>query len=298
MATFDTLDLEFMGVEQLIAAYAVELDDGWLLVEPGPASSVDDLDRQAAGCGLGPENLRGIFVTHVHLDHAGAAGTLARRSGCPVWVHPEGRRHLADPEAKLLPSAKRLYGDLMETLWGRIEAVPADQLRTVEDGETVRIGGVEVRGWHTPGHAKHHVCWQIGDAIATGDVAGVRFPGADHVLPPTPPPDIDVAAWRRSIRTVRSLAPARLLLAHYGAVDDVDRHLDELEGRMVRWWALARDAAAEEAGPEALAVRLLELDEVELTSAGVGPGATERYRRLCPMDANAAGLYRNAVAAG
>jgi glyoxylase-like metal-dependent hydrolase (beta-lactamase superfamily II) len=233
-----------------------------------------------------------VFATHVHLDHAGGAGVLAQQTGCAVFCHPVGAPHLDDPAAKLLPSAERLYGDMMEPLWGKTVGVPNDQIRTVDDGEAVTIDGLEIVGWHTPGHANHHVAWQIGDAVATGDVAGVRFPGATHVLPPMPPPDIDVEKWRQSLALLRRLEPSRLLLTHFGAVDDPMRHIDELEDRLVRWTEVARRTVANGGDKSALGVELLRIDEEEMEASEVSAEAAERYRRLCPVKESSVGLFR------
>jgi len=287
-----TIDLKLMGAGQVIGAFVVPSGDGGcLLIETGPASCLEALIGGMAEAGFAPEDLRAIMLTHIHLDHGGAAGTLARRTGCEVWVHPEGATHLIDP-SKLLASAERLYGDKMIPLWGRTESVPAGQVRLVADGERMRIGSTEVIGWFTPGHAVHHVAWQVGGAVATGDVAGVRFPGATHVLPPTPPPDIDVAAWQASLARLRELAPERLLLTHFGAFDDPTRHIDELEDRLLRWVEVARQATARGSSVSELAEELTRLDEIEMRASGVGPEAKARYDRLCPMDGNAPGLAR------
>jgi len=287
-----TLDLEFSGARELIASFLVPLGDGFALFDPGPASAVDSIERRAGESGFRLEDLRAVFATHVHLDHAGGAGSLARRTGCPVFCHPVGAPHLGDPAAKLLPSAERLYGDLMEPLWGTTVGVPEAQLRTVDDGEKVTIDGFEVIGWHTPGHANHHVAWQIGDAVATGDVAGVRFPGATHVLPPMPPPDIDVEKWRESLDVLRRLDPSRLLLTHFGAFDDPMRHLDELEERLLRWTEVARRVVSDGGDQTAVGVELERIDAEEMEASKVAPDVVERYRRLCPVKESSVGLFR------
>lgn len=292
MSEIQTLDLEFFGTAGLIASFLAPTDGGFVLFDPGPASVIDSVERKVGDAGYELSDLHAVFATHVHLDHAGAAGVLARRTGCRVYCHPLGAAHLQDPAAKLLPSAERLYGDMMEPLWGTTAGVPDDRLRTVDDGEPVAIDGIEVVGWHTPGHAVHHVAWQIGDAVATGDVAGVRFPGATHVLPPMPPPDIDVELWRNSLTTLRRLAPRRLLLTHFGAFDDTVRHLDELEERLLRWTEVARRVVSNGGNTEALGVELERIDDEEMEHSSVPPDAVTRYRRLCPMKENSAGLFR------
>ena len=292
MTDIKTLDIEFFGTTELVASFLVPADGGFALFDPGPASGVATLERRVEEAGFALGDLRGVFATHVHLDHAGAAGVLSLKTGCPIFVHPIGAPHLVDPGSKLLPSAERLYGDMMEPLWGKTLGVPEDSARPVTDGETVTLGGLEVVAWHTPGHAVHHVAWQIGDAVVTGDVAGVRFPGADHVLPPMPPPDIDIDAWRESLATLRRLEPERLLLTHFGEFRDPARHLDELEDRMERWTDIARRVVAEGGDREVLGAELKALDEREMASADVSDEAIERYRRLCPVKESSTGLYR------
>ena len=295
MDGIQTFDLDFLGTTDLIAAFLVPADRGFVLFESGPASSVGAVERGVENAGYVIEDLLAVFVTHVHLDHSGGAGVLSQRTGCPVFCHPSGAEHLADPEKKLLPSAERLYGDMMEPLWGTTVSVPSAQLKAVDHGETVNIGDLEVRAWHTPGHAIHHVAWQIGDAVVTGDVGGVRFPGATHVLPPMPPPDIDVEEWKRSLNLLRGLEPRRLFLTHFGGFGDPARHLDELEDRLDRWTEVARMTVAEGGDPAALADKLVTLDDQEMSAAGLSAEVKDLYRKMCPMEGNSAGLHRFAT---
>jgi len=293
MIDIHTLDLNFMGYSELIAVFLIPCPEGgFVLFETGPASTLETLELQVAEAGFEFEDLKGIFLTHVHLDHAAGAGSLAVSTGAPVFVHPEGAPHLIDPSEKLLPSAERLYKEKMIPLWGTVEPVPKELVVVVQDGDTVELDGLDIVAHHTPGHAVHHIAWQIGSAVVTGDIGGVRFPGASHVLPPMPPPDIDVDLWLHSLERIRAIEPEMLLLTHFGAFEDVERHLDELQGRLSRWLDIAeRTLAANDDGPTA-AEAILALDEVEMTESTVPPGAVERYRKLCPMDANAAGLER------
>jgi len=290
-----TLDLEFFGATEIIASFLAPVEGGFVLFETGPASSMQVLERRVNEAGFDLAALRAVFVTHVHLDHAGGAGVLARKTDCPVYSHPAGAPHLADPGDKLLPSAERIYKDMMVPLWGVTEDVPAAQLRTVEDGETVNVGGLEIVAHYTPGHAVHHVAWKIGDAVATGDVGGVRFSGASHVLPPMPPPDIDVEDWCASLALLRSSAPSRLLLTHFGVFDDPERHLEELEDRLLSWTEIARQVVAEGGDREALGAALAAEDEREMEVSRVPAEAAARYRKLCPVKESSAGLYRYCV---
>ncbi len=173
--------------------------------------------------------------------------------------------------------------------------MPSRQLRTAGHGEKITLGDLEVVSWHTPGHAVHHIAWQIGGDVVTGDVGGIRFPGADHVAPPMPPPDIDVELWRESLELIRRLQPERLLLTHYGAFDDPTRHLDELEARLLNWTAIAEAIAADGGSRKDLAGALETLDEGELAAESLSGDIVARYRHLCPMPENSAGLYRYVV---
>jgi len=296
MPRLTTIDLGFQGFSQVIAAFAAPTGDGrFVLFESGPASSVEAVERAVADLGFELDDLAAIFATHIHLDHSGGAGVLARRTGCTVYAHPAGVAHLIDPGAKLLPSAERLYGDRLVPLWGETEGVPSRQLKTAGHGETIVLGDLEVIAWHTPGHAVHHIAWQVGGDVVTGDVGGIRFPGADHVAPPMPPPDIDVELWRESLDLLRSLEPERLLLTHYGAFDDPVRHLDELEERLLGWTAIAETTVADGGSREDLAAELQILDEKEIAAESLPDDVIARYRHLCPMVENSAGLYRYVV---
>ncbi|HEX6586677.1 MAG TPA: MBL fold metallo-hydrolase [Solirubrobacterales bacterium] len=200
------IDVRHLGRERVIGCWVL---DG-VLIDPGPTSSLENLLEA-----LGGETPRALLLTHIHLDHAGASGTIVRRwPELPVYVHERGARHLADP-AKLLASASRLYGDQMEHLWGEVAPVPERNLRPLSGGE--ELLGFEVA--YTPGHASHHVSYLHTDSgrAFVGDTAAVRIPPSDFVLPPTPPPDIDLELWNRSIDRILEWEPTSLGLTHFGA---------------------------------------------------------------------------------
>ena len=224
------IDVEHLGRPHVIGCWQV----GEALVDPGPESSLETL--LAA---LGDERPRALLLTHIHLDHAAATGALVRRwPDLEVYVHERGAPHLVDP-SRLLASAERLYGDQMERLWGEIVPVPEANVRPLAGGETV----LGMRVAYTPGHASHHVSYlheESGTAFV-GDVAAVKIPGVDLIVPPTPPPDIDIETWIESIGTVESWRPTRLALTHFGAVDDPVRHLESVKERLHEEAQLARD---------------------------------------------------------
>ncbi len=220
------IDLMHLGRPQVICAWRL----GDVIVDPGPASCLP-----ALLAAIGDEPPRVLALTHIHLDHAGAAGSLVRRFGdLEVWVHERGAPHLIDP-SRLLASAGRLYGSDMERRWGEFLPVPAANIRTLTGGE--RLGPFRVA--YTPGHASHHVSYldELGGHAFTGDVTGVRI-GDGPVLAPTPPPDIDLDAWRASLRTIEAWAPERLCLTHFGAQDGVEAHIARMRGALeeaARW---------------------------------------------------------------
>jgi glyoxylase-like metal-dependent hydrolase (beta-lactamase superfamily II) len=193
-----------------------------------------------------------------------------------------------------MPSALRIYGERLEKMFGIMQAVPDAQLHEVAHGETVQIGDLETVAWFTPGHASHHVVWQVDDTVATGDVAGIRLQGSDYVVPPMPPPDIDVPTWSQSIDLLRSLKPRQLLLSHFGSWSEPDHHLDQLDDRLQRWEDTALRVVADGGGVEEIAARLTEVDNLDMENAGVPADLRRAYRSINPMEEAAAGLFRYA----
>lgn len=220
------IDLQFRGHGHVIATAVIRGANGIVIVDPGPTSCLPALERGLADIGATLADVRQVLLTHIHLDHAGASGTIAARvPSAQVLVHERGAPHLVDP-TKLIASATRLYGDQMDTLWGRFDAVPADRVRPLAGGERLDVAGRPVRVAYTPGHAVHHVSYlDEGDGIAyVGDTCGIRVAG-DHLIAATPPPDIDLDAWRASLDTIAAWQPATLFLTHFGAVKPAGAHL-------------------------------------------------------------------------
>jgi glyoxylase-like metal-dependent hydrolase (beta-lactamase superfamily II) len=224
------IDVMHLGRPHVIGCWEV----GGALVDPGPQSSMDTL----LGA-IGDEQPRALLLTHIHLDHAAATGALVRRwPGLEVYVHERGAPHLIDP-SKLLASAGRLYGDQMDRLWGEIVPVPEANVRALSGGEAV----LGMRVAYTPGHASHHVCYLHEDSgtAFVGDVAAVLIPDTGLIVPPTPPPDIDVETWEDSIATVEGWRPERLAVTHFGQIDDPAEHLPRVRQRLREEAALARE---------------------------------------------------------
>jgi glyoxylase-like metal-dependent hydrolase (beta-lactamase superfamily II) len=219
-----------LGRERVIGCWQVDE----VLIDPGPSSCLPTL-LEALGEDFEP---RALLLTHIHLDHAGATGTLVERwPHAEVYVHERGAKHMVDP-SRLVESATRLYGHDMDRLWGEMQAVPETNLRVLTGGETVLSGAYEVA--YTPGHASHHVSYRHDGTAFVGDVGGVRVSADGMTIPPTPPPDVDVEAWHRSIELIRAWAPERLAMTHFGAGNDPPAQLDELEARLDEWAQLAR----------------------------------------------------------
>jgi glyoxylase-like metal-dependent hydrolase (beta-lactamase superfamily II) len=231
------IDVHFQGHPDYIACYVLETGSGVALVDPGPTSTLPALEEGLRLAGLSLDNVEALLLTHIHLDHAGAAGTIvARNPQIDVYVHARGARHMISP-GRLLASAERLYGDRMQQLWGEFLAVPEDRIRQLEGGESLRIGGRELAVAYTPGHAVHHVSYYDDDSgvAFVGDTCGIRISNGPYVLPVTPPPDIDLEAWERSIATIRGWEPDILCPTHFGPARPVTQHLNEHERRLRRW---------------------------------------------------------------
>ena len=218
-----TLDLNFQNRNDAIAAFLIPYSGGAVLVESGPGSTTKGLKASLAENGMKVSDITHVLLTHIHLDHAGAAGWLAQQ-GAEVYVHPRGAPHMIDP-AKLIASATRIYQNRMHTLWGDFLAVPEDQLHIPEDRDKITIGDLEFTAYFTPGHAEHHIAYGFGDLIFTGDVGGVRMPGCDYVRLPLVPPELHLGKWQSSIELLLEKNFRRVAPTHFSIFDDAEKHL-------------------------------------------------------------------------
>jgi glyoxylase-like metal-dependent hydrolase (beta-lactamase superfamily II) len=262
------------------------------LVESGPQVDLPALEAGIHTLGLEPDGVERVLVTHIHLDHAGGAGAWAARHGATVVALAAGAEHLVDP-SRLVASARRVYGDALERLWGGITPLPAAALEVVEGAQELTVGGRRVRVVATPGHARHHATFVWPDGVAyTGDAAGIRFPGCPVVRPALPPPELDLAAWDATFARLGALGLREVRLTHFGAFDDVARHLAAARERTHAWaeallaWAVAGCDRAEAAR------RFDELARAELEAAGADAATVARYLATSDAAMTVAGLER------
>jgi glyoxylase-like metal-dependent hydrolase (beta-lactamase superfamily II) len=245
------IDLKFQDRPHVIATAVLQGPEGVALVDPGPSTTLPVLQASLAAAGIAPGDVTDVVLTHIHLDHAGATGTLvAAQPRLRVWVHERGAAHLVAPE-KLLSSAARLYGDAMDRLWGEVRPVPPGAIATLAGGERLRVGGREWEVAYTPGHASHHVSYfnaESGIALV-GDAAGIRLPGS-YVLPPTPPPDIDIELWHTSLSRIEAWQPDTLFVTHFGPSTPTGAHLTEMRSHLDLVGALAKTSLDREGSDE------------------------------------------------
>ena len=231
------IDLMFKNTPRAIASYLLIGSQEAVLIECGPSTTLHNLLEGIRELGIARDFISGVLVTHIHLDHAGSAGLLIQQlPNAKLYVHGIGAPHMANPE-RLLASAKRVYGNAMEDLWGEVIPVEESRVVSLKDKDQLVMADRTIEILYTPGHASHHVTYidRQSNTAFTGDVAGVRLNEMSAPLPPTPPPDLDLEKWRTSIKTIKSYKPSRLYLTHFGEFQDVDHHLDELERSLFDW---------------------------------------------------------------
>lgn len=226
-----TIDLLFQDTPGLIASYLIECGNELALIETGPGSCHEALITGIRALGHEPAVIKHVFVTHIHLDHSGAAGWWAQQ-GATVYCHPNAAKHLIDP-SRLIESVHMVYGDAMQKLWGDILPAPADRVRALQDGESITIGGTTITAWDTPGHARHHHAFVIGDICFTGDVAGVRLQNSPYISVAAAPPQFDPAAYVQSVDRLLSANFSKLFLTHFGEINGPQSHLREYRRRIV-----------------------------------------------------------------
>jgi glyoxylase-like metal-dependent hydrolase (beta-lactamase superfamily II) len=275
--TLEPIDLEHQGLDRIIAVYVVETDDGLGLFDCGPSSTIGALEAGLAARGLELQDIRHLLLSHIHLDHAGAAGSLVREHpALRVHVSPIGAPHVVDPE-RLERSARRLYGDAFDTLWGALEPVPAENVETVGDSAV----GFEV--FPTPGHASHHVSYLGRDGtLHAGDAVGVRIQPGRYVFPAAPPPDVDLEGWAKTFDEIERRRPARFALTHFGVAEDTEAHLGRMREELARAAERVRDGMSQDEFMAAVRADIVESDE----------GDVSYYERAGPVWQTYLGLQR------
>lgn len=273
------VSLPFLGEHEIIGSYLLARENELAIIDPGPESMLEDLLASIREAGFDPQDVTHVLATHVHLDHAGAAGSLVRQlPKAQVYVHSKGAPHLIDT-SKVVASAARIYGERMRPLWGEIEPAPAERVRTLEGGDVLKVAGRRLEVHYTPGHAVHHVIYfdaHSGELFA-GDVAGVRLPGVDYVKPPTPPPDLDLEAWSDSIGLIRSLRPDVLYIGHYGAVKDIGQHFGRLREKLHDWGEFVLAQMRKSKNEAEIIALLIEHTQPELQRVARDPHELQRY---------------------
>jgi glyoxylase-like metal-dependent hydrolase (beta-lactamase superfamily II) len=299
MATVDRLaddvfiiDTRYRGQTRSIGAFLV-LGERPALVETGAGATIENVLDGIRATGVDPESLKAVAVTHIHLDHAGATGALVRRyPHLDVYAHTIGAPHLIDP-SKLVASARRLYGDELDVILGEPLPIPPDRVHALSDGDEIILGSRRLIAYDTPGHARHHLVFfdPAQRDVFTGDAAGVALPGSRYVRPPTPPPELDVPAWDRTIERLRGLGARQFFLTHYGAHTWIEALLRDLRQRLHDGVAFVTQALAEGATDEEIAARLRERVAADLRQAD-GNDDAARFEIIMSTRQSTAGLVR------
>ena len=293
-AGIDYIDLRFLGKPEIIATVVIHGPRGVALIDPGPSTTLDNLTGALKRKGFDVADIGQVLLTHIHLDHAGATGSLVQLNpAIEVFVHQRGAPHMANPE-RLLASASRLYGEDMAPFWGEFLAVPSGRLRELSGGETINAAGRELQVAYTPGHASHHVSYfdPASRVAFVGDTAGIRRGNGAYVMPPTPPPDIDLEAWRVSEGRILAWDPDTLFLTHFGPFQGARQHFRELWNNIDGWNRIVRRLIADETLQEEQRQSMF-VDEafLELRRA-VGEQESEQYGRAGRLDYSWQGLSR------
>ncbi len=285
-----TIDLNFQGRAGTIAAYLVPYSNGAILVETGPGSTIPSLLAGLQSNGVEVEMITDVFLTHIHLDHAGAAGWLARH-GCRIHVHENGAPHLINPE-RLMASAGRLYGNLMDTLWGEFLPVPADKISIMHDNELAMVGDLSIRSLDVPGHASHHLAYLIGDACFCGDIGGIRLRPRPYLSLPMPPPDLNLEQWRNSIRHIQEFDPVRIIPTHFGIYPDAHWHLQAVVEALDEVQAWIEEKMPRNPTIEELRRQFIEFEQSRAAKHGVEASVFAGQLAANPSFMSADGLYR------
>lgn len=293
MNKISVLDTNWMGRPRSIGAVLLESDGHRALIDPGPESTLTTLRARLAEKQLRVSDLDALLLTHIHLDHAGASGALVRENPrLEVYVHELGSTHMADP-AKLLASAARLWPDTLQQLFGETLPVPAENLRILHGGETLRLGARTLEVVYTPGHASHHVSYfDDAEGVAlVGDTTGIRIDNGPYILPATPPPDIDLGIWEDSFAAILKRRPQRLFLTHFGYAENPAEHIAEFRKRLHHWAGIAAESLQKAPNEAAAQERFVAESRAEMVQR-LGPAEAEHHAFTAGLDLSFLGLAR------
>lgn len=283
------LDLHFLTFDHAIAAFLIPTSEGPVLIETGPYSTFPQLESAIKQTGYTIEDIKHVLLTHIHFDHAGAAWAFAK-TGAKIYVHPFGAPHLAAPQ-KLYESARMIYGDDMDRLWGAMESIDPKQIYETQHLEELHFGNLSITALHTPGHAKHHIAWQMGDTLFTGDVAGVKIEQGP-VVPPCPPPDINLEDWEESLDLILSREIHRFYLTHFGEITDCKSHIADLKSMLLDWSLFIKKHWEQGLSADELTPLFSVYTKEQLLTMGVSELGTQQYEAANPSWMSVAGLIR------
>jgi len=263
---------------------------GAILVETGPKSTIQNLIAGLNNFGYKVDDLTDVFLTHIHLDHAGSAGWLAQQ-GCQIHVHENGAPHLINPE-KLLASAGRLYGDMLGTLWGEVIPVMENKITIMHDNEVIKIGDLSIRALDVPGHASHHLAYLIGDACFIGDIGGIRLSPHRYLSLPMPPPDLNLEQWRKSIKYIQEYDPTRIVPTHFGIYSDARWHLQAVLDELEEIEAWVEERMPLNPTLEDLRQQFIEFEQTRAGKYGVEKAIIDGQQIANPSFMSADGIFR------
>ena len=290
MPPIHILDLNFQNQPHTIASFLIPYSGGGILLETGPGSTLEALTAALNHHQLSPADITHVLLTHIHLDHAGAAGWLAQQ-GAHIYVHKIGAPHLLNPQ-RLLISAERIYGEQMKPLWGDFLPVPSGKLTALLDGDTISIGSLNFTALDTPGHATHHMSYLLDDLCFIGDVGGVRLPGVDHIRVPAPPPEFNLEQWRQSLARLRTLPVRYLAPTHFGIFDDPQNHLARLEQALDDLETWMESTLPSAPSDEDLKKALTDWTYQTARAQGLSEDLWQAYELVNPIWMSASGIQR------
>ncbi len=290
MNNIHTIDLNFQGISNTIGVYLIQSEDGGVLVECGPGSTLPSLIRGISAYNLEPGDITDVFLTHIHLDHAGSAGWWAR-NGARIHVHSVGAPHLRNPE-KLLASAERIYGNQMRTLWGDFHPVPPELINPLEDNDLIELNGLTLRALDTPGHANHHISYLLDGVCFCGDVGGVHVHGIPFVRLPSVPPEFDPVKWRQSIQIFKSEDIMAFAPTHFGIHQDAAWHLKALEQELDELLNWMEDIMPSNPTLQIVRDKYGAWMNKRSDLAGLSPEALKKYNIAISSEMSADGIFR------